>query len=112
MRCCVNKKKVDVPLPQKGTKCTKRRQRWETLHTARCAGRSRMSRGGNIVQKYVCPLQNIRRKILLAKYYAENANKEIRLWMEEKKRHCALKMMASALLASGTLADAKTKLQI
>ena len=87
-------------------------KRWEALHTARCAGRSKMSRGGNIVQKYVCPLQNIRRKILLAKYYAENANKEIRLWMEEKKRHCALKMMASALLASGTLADAKTKLQI
>ena len=41
------------------------------------------------------------------------ADKEIRQWMEEK-RHCALKMMASAPLASGAqyVANTNTILQI
>ena len=43
----------------------------------------------------------------MQKYYAQNADKEIRQWMEEK-RHCALKMMASAPLASGASSVANT----
>ena len=43
----------------------------------------------------------------MQKYYAQNADKGIRLWLE-KKGHCALKMMASAPLASGSLRVANT----
>ena len=52
-------------------------------------------------------------KYYAEKYYAQNADKEIRQWMEEK-RHCALKMMASAPLASGAqyVANTNTILQI
>ena len=60
-----------------------------------------------------CYEQNVTGKILCKKILCTKCGQRARQWMEEK-RHCALKMMVSAPLASGTqyAANTNTRLQI
>ena len=74
VRCCVNKKKVDVPPPQKGTKCTKRRQRDGRLCTQLDVQEDRGWAEVEILFKNMSALY----KTLGAKYYWQNIMQKMR----------------------------------